>query len=352
MELEYNTSSDWLEIRHQFEHFRETMETEAQLKEEAEQRKNKKSDPKKISLKSDFIETCLEMSKYPNYDERYFWTDDFSYSFEYFEDLFWRLIELAVLGSPEARDFARNELCDLMHIDTRNIGTADTGEGIEYSEEELAMLEEFQEMLDDYNAEVREKAENTASDEQPEEPVNVSAEDTETDHTDNIPPKEASEESVDIKCENEEKTLVDDMFSEKTLDEMDDNERFIVFKKLITRAIARLKGKYSSFTAEELANIRMDKDPTVLSRIRHGKRGTSRKMLALIGVGLELSCPEMDILFRTHGWSFPYEPHEIIINNGIKIGIPWRELKKLIPSDPKTTSSEDKSKKSGTVKDR
>ena len=77
-------------IKTMFERFKHTFEYEKEKKD------------RRMRLEKEGQEPILEeegnINDYPNYDPSYYEEDGFSDSFEYFNDVFWTLIELSVLG--------------------------------------------------------------------------------------------------------------------------------------------------------------------------------------------------------------------------------------------------------------
>ena len=259
-------------VRAMYERFKGYMKTEKQIRDEKKRSKRKKVEITAKDIKEMSEDEIKHFFDVPNYNEDYWWEDGFSYSFDYFENIFWELIELSILGTPEASDFAKHELCELMWIDTDLIGKVNT--------------------------------ENLENDE------------------------------YDSEDQSQNESLVDDIINKKDIEEMNENEKLNLFNDLIERAIDKLKEKYGKFTAAELFDKRIGKDPSVFSRIRSNTRGTSKEMLLYIGVGLELSYTDMQILFTTKGWVFPSDPRENIVGKGIKRGLSWKELMVLIPQEP------------------
>lgn len=288
-------------IKTMFERFKHTFESEKEKKEQ-----------RKLCEKEDW-ESILEeegnINDYPNYDASYYEEEGFSDSFEYFKDVFWTLIELAILGAPDESDFARWELCSIMNIPTELIG--------QVTENDL----EFEDNTDG----------DPADDEM-----------TEGSSVGGIVSNKAPEE----KTVTEKESLVYDITSKKPLEEMSETERDNLFMEILDRALKHLKKQNKQFTAEYLCNHRLHKNPVVFSRIRTLTKGVSRNMLINIGVALELSNIDMEILFRTRGYAFPSNLRDKMIYDGISKNLPWSTMEHLLPPDDKTktTSSSNKTR--------
>jgi|GEM_PF-3458114 len=73
---------------------------------------------KKISENMQSGNTNKVFSK-PYYSLRFRYSPEYDPSFGYFDKLFWELINLAVLGSPKARKYARKKICEMMYLSDR-----------------------------------------------------------------------------------------------------------------------------------------------------------------------------------------------------------------------------------------
>ena len=217
----------------------------------------------------------------PDFVEFFSVDGEFGGSPREFENLIWGLIDMAILGSSAAREFARYELCEILDIQhllwERN------------HRDEL-----FEELSDEDDA------------------------NDENDYNNNDPETTA--------VSSEPTVSSSDMLNE--------------FDKIIRNAISRIKKRGVKFSTNEMC-LRGGISYVNFSRIRNGIVMPERRTLMIAAVCFELTPEETVRFFGAMGMKYPVEMYEKMIDKSMKDGITnYYDLLCMIPKRKKNKENE------------